>query len=250
MARLLVVPDLGHADLLADDRLGRHGGWVPSVLVLERPRDVRGTPWFAFVRRRRPAPGSHANAPPGRPERSARLVLARGPRLACRQALGDVDIGLLGPKSARPATLHHRFRGLPATSPRPGGGARRASDVLDLDLDVHAGRQVEPLERVDRLRACARRCRPGACAPASRSARGCPCTCGASGSPCSGASRWAAAPGPAPWPGCAAPSGRSSRSTGRGSRGRRPSAGSGSSGGVRLAMVRLSIPSSPRPIAT
>ena len=38
-----------------------------------------------------PAPGSHANAPPGKPERSARQVLPRGPYLECRQALGDVD---------------------------------------------------------------------------------------------------------------------------------------------------------------
>ena len=44
------------------------------------------------------------------------------------------------------------------------------------DLDVHAGREmVEPLERVDRLRASAGGCRSVACGCGSRSARASPC---------------------------------------------------------------------------
>ena len=46
---------------------------------------------------------------------------------------------------------------------------------LELDLDVDAGREVEPHERVDRLRRRASGCRSGACACAPRSARASPC---------------------------------------------------------------------------
>ena len=57
---------------------------------------------------------------------------------------------------------------------RPRSAGHRASDQLDLDVD--ARRQVvEPLERVDRLRAWADGCRSAACACGSRSARASPC---------------------------------------------------------------------------
>src|ERR1700733_10027308 len=49
----------------------------------------------------------------------------------------------------QPATLHHRPTPLPGSL--AGRRGERPSGRLDLDLDAHAGREVEPLERVDRL---------------------------------------------------------------------------------------------------
>ena len=159
MARLLVVPDLGHADLLADDRLGRHG-WVPSVLVLERPQR-RGTPGSSAPS---PAPGSHANAPPGSPERSVRQVLPRGPHRTGRKALGDVesaygpeisptwDITPLVPGPARRNTSPERWCRHP-----PRGGRLRGIWVLILRSDRH------PCQRCQRCQRCTvtSSCRPG-----------------------------------------------------------------------------------------
>src|SRR5271163_2323657 len=98
---------------------------------------------------------AHANAPPGRPERSARLVRREVPavpalsHVCCgRQHSGAAFFASELPNwAARDVTpLAHP----PARRPA-GKRGDRPSGRLDLDLDVHAGREVESLERVDRL---------------------------------------------------------------------------------------------------
>ena len=64
----------------------RLGGVLPSS-VLEPAAQAAGRLVLGTVT----APGSHANAPPGKPERSARQVVPRGPHRHSRQALGDVE---------------------------------------------------------------------------------------------------------------------------------------------------------------
>ena len=67
---VVLVPDLGHADLLADDRLGRHGGWGPF----------------------RPHAGAAANA-------AARLIrffgAVTGARFACQRSARETRSGAL-----------------------------------------------------------------------------------------------------------------------------------------------------------
>ena len=73
-------------------------------------------------------------------------------------------------RRCRRTNVAQRPRSTPPDGPARNGRPR--SHLLDLDLDVDAGGQVEALEGVDRLRRRARRCRAGACGSASRSARG------------------------------------------------------------------------------
>ena len=175
----------------------------------------------------------HANAPPARARRSVDLGCAarfpperaglRGRRLTVRSASAarvrrpftrrqKTSTRLSG----RPTTAGRSYRRLAEVARGSEAAAGRArSGLLDLDLDVDAGGEVEALERLDRLARWARRCRGGACGSASRSARGSPCRRGASARRSSGGSRSAAAPGRAPWPGSGRPSRRSSSSTGR-----------------------------------
>ena len=100
---VLVVPDLGHPHFLAHDRLGGHSP-LPSLSVRHACRYsgralVRADPSPSSCPgcdRRGGAPlpcqsGWHADAPPGRTERSARLVAVRGPRGT--RALGHVLCG-------------------------------------------------------------------------------------------------------------------------------------------------------------
>src|SRR5439155_2021149 len=51
------------------------------------------------------------------------------------------------PAHTAKAKKYYRLKGIPSKS-----GPERASDLLDLDLDVDAGREVEALKRLDRLR--------------------------------------------------------------------------------------------------
>src|SRR5271170_4662175 len=98
---------------------------------------------------------AHANAPPGRPERSARLVRREVP---ARPAITHVCCGRQHRSAALFASELPGWAARQVTpSARPparhpaGTRGDRPSGRLYLDLDVHAGRQVEPLERVDRL---------------------------------------------------------------------------------------------------
>ncbi len=98
-----------------------------------------------------PAPGSHANAPPGktRAERSPGCAPRSPPQ--CRWALGDVDPAC---RARNRPDLRRYTMGREACQRDFGPGSRVAagSDVLDLDLDVDPGGQVEALQGVHRLR--------------------------------------------------------------------------------------------------
>ncbi len=131
---VVLVPDLGHADLLADDRLGRHG-WVPSVLVLERPQR-RDTPRSSAPS---PAPGSHANAPPGSPERSVRQVLPRGPYRTRRKALGDVE-SAYGPEIGPTCDVTPWSWGPATRNYAPRRGRRAQTFWIFISMSTPAGR--------------------------------------------------------------------------------------------------------------
>ena len=94
MARLLLVPDLGHADLLADDRLGRHGGCGPF-----RPR------WLRAAR--------HVAAR----LRSGSVGAVTGARFACQ-------------RSARESRAERSPGSAPRSLPMPAGARRRRNGQL------------------------------------------------------------------------------------------------------------------------
>src|SRR5580658_4517131 len=104
------------------------------------------------------APYVHANAPPGflRAERLARF----GPEDAAgwRRAFGHIYLGPATSVAASSTEQRPTEENTPSLLPGARGpwGANPAPGnrlgVLNLDLDIDAGRQVEALERVDRLR--------------------------------------------------------------------------------------------------
>ena len=93
---VLVIPDLCHADLLADDRFGRHGG---AVLPFYRPQHSNGQKPAEAQRQARRQRSAR------RPERSAYWLCPKVPGGMARRALRDVK-NRTGPRQTRRSTLH------------------------------------------------------------------------------------------------------------------------------------------------
>ena len=167
---------------------GRHGVRLP--VSRSRERSARASP----AERRS---GCACRFLPAGPTRTSVAGAAPGPDAA---RCGFTGAERSSDARRRLSDAEARRPGVPGGGDRDRRAERRSGAIrlglLDLDLDVDAGRQLEALQRVDGLGRSARGCRAGACGCASRSARGSPCPCGASGSPCSGASRSAAGTGP------------------------------------------------------
>src|SRR5579875_273021 len=165
---VLIVPDLGHADLLADDGLGCHGCCVSSFssgAVADAPcacqrsaRKLRAERLPVPARGPRGAPGARAHLldrcrrwSPNGPGNWARL-----------QRIHRTRPGVSSAKAPRwaPGRAVSRQRaprapaGTVATGPRQQGNPDPDWLLrgLDLDLDVDTRGKVETLQRVNRLR--------------------------------------------------------------------------------------------------
>src|SRR6202034_2313621 len=142
---VLLVPDLGHADFFADDGLGSHA----LRLSLSTRRG-------AMRSRRRPT--YTPTLRPDFPERSGSTVL--DPRFPAhrRRAFGHIYWDRRQEPLVRRTNSRPTYKGTPSSLPaarekrsgRPGEASRLR--VLDLDLDVDAGGQVQALQGIDRLR--------------------------------------------------------------------------------------------------